>query len=712
MSTIQDITAAVDDLLVQLGEIESMAHMPTDGAATAADIAVEATRATAAEAALSTRVATLENSLTPAVVVRNTAALWTSGNTVLTAGVIGIETDTGKFKVGDGVTHWPSLAYVPGYIASATVVNAMLANEAQATVKGRASGAGTGAPTDLSGTQVTALLDTFGALKGAVPASPGGSATFLRADGTWANPTTGTTTTGITQRMIIPAYFDPTSHASDWSALDAASVANGGSVAMAICNPASGPGYGSSYVSSGSAYVKYTSQIAANLAAGISSLGYVTLNYRDNVAADGTVQKEKDWATGNVNTASDTITITDHGFASGAGPFYVLAGSSLGGAGTGALPGGLAESTNYYTRAVDANTLSLYDTSAHAIAGGGTGLVDITSVGSGTNSLGHSKTLANIQNVYNEIDLWFSRYPSLNGIFFDEMPTQAGTDASLSNTLTYLADLYTYVKTFYPAKGIGGTPGIVAMNPGSDGATEAMIGSVDVVCSFEGTSTSYLDFSPQAWEASYPATKFCHLVYNCPDQATMQACVDHSRALFSGHGVGYLYVSDTSVWSGPLSSFFNAESAALLSGTITTTKAAGGYYVSTAASTALTTSTPAKAAGTTAAFALSSFAMPANNRLQYTGSDTANFLVSFNGSLSKASGSDSVISVMLYKNGAALTGASVDQSIASTDVLIKPVAMTFICNLATNDYLELWLENNTNGDDAEIQTGIMTVTKL
>lgn len=40
---------------------------------------------------------------------RRTAADWTSGNEVLLAGEIGYETDTDKFKIGDGVTAWNSI---------------------------------------------------------------------------------------------------------------------------------------------------------------------------------------------------------------------------------------------------------------------------------------------------------------------------------------------------------------------------------------------------------------------------------------------------------------------------------------------------------------------------------------------------------------------------------------------------------------------------
>ena len=45
---------------------------------------------------------------------RGTAAQWTSANTLLAQGEIGLEYDTGKIKVGDGTLAWNSLAYFTG----------------------------------------------------------------------------------------------------------------------------------------------------------------------------------------------------------------------------------------------------------------------------------------------------------------------------------------------------------------------------------------------------------------------------------------------------------------------------------------------------------------------------------------------------------------------------------------------------------------------
>lgn len=49
---------------------------------------------------------------------RGTAAEWASANPILAQGEMGIETDSSRFKIGNGVTSWNSLSY--GGIQGAT----------------------------------------------------------------------------------------------------------------------------------------------------------------------------------------------------------------------------------------------------------------------------------------------------------------------------------------------------------------------------------------------------------------------------------------------------------------------------------------------------------------------------------------------------------------------------------------------------------------
>ena len=60
----------------------------------------------------------------------------------------------------DAMYSWNGAAWEAAAVANSSVTNAKLADMAQATVKGRAAGAGTGAPTDLTADQQSTILDT------------------------------------------------------------------------------------------------------------------------------------------------------------------------------------------------------------------------------------------------------------------------------------------------------------------------------------------------------------------------------------------------------------------------------------------------------------------------------------------------------------------------------------------------------------------------
>jgi hypothetical protein len=89
-------------------------------------------------------------------------------------------------------------------LRAGVITNTKLASMVEARIKGRAVGAGTGAPSDLTGAQATAILDAFvgdsgsGGTKGLVPAPASGDAAadkFLKANGTWTT-VAGATGTG------------------------------------------------------------------------------------------------------------------------------------------------------------------------------------------------------------------------------------------------------------------------------------------------------------------------------------------------------------------------------------------------------------------------------------------------------------------------------------------------------------------------------------
>ena len=71
---------------------------------------------------------------------RDTQTAWTTNNPILTAGEPGVETDTRRLKVGDGVTRWNLLPYIgqtsSSSIGNTAVVDTIYGNDSVATVGG------------------------------------------------------------------------------------------------------------------------------------------------------------------------------------------------------------------------------------------------------------------------------------------------------------------------------------------------------------------------------------------------------------------------------------------------------------------------------------------------------------------------------------------------------------------------------------------------
>lgn len=52
------------------------------------------------------------------VLRRDTAAAWSEANPVLLAGEPGVETDTRRFRIGDGVSEWDALVSYPASVVA------------------------------------------------------------------------------------------------------------------------------------------------------------------------------------------------------------------------------------------------------------------------------------------------------------------------------------------------------------------------------------------------------------------------------------------------------------------------------------------------------------------------------------------------------------------------------------------------------------------
>ena len=130
----------------------------------------------------------------------------------------------------------------------------------------------------------------------------------------------------------------------------------------------------------------------------------------------------------------------------------------------------------------------------------------------------------------------------------------------------------------------------------------------------------------------------------------------------------------------------------------------GEFYFAVPAATALGLATPAKAAGTTSGSQLGGFTSPINNRLLYSDADTRTFFVCCAVSITKAGGSQTSVTLYVYKNGVAVDGLRAVRS-ATNNAAAASVAG--LVQLATGDYLELWLET-ANGDDVTVQAGTLS----
>ena len=107
---------------------------------------------------------------------RGTASQWTTANPILAAGEIGFESDTNKFKIGDGVNHWEDL----GYFLDETALGGSFDDYVLLTEKGEPNGVatldGTGAiPVSQLGNLIAdapALLDTLEEIAAALGDDP------------------------------------------------------------------------------------------------------------------------------------------------------------------------------------------------------------------------------------------------------------------------------------------------------------------------------------------------------------------------------------------------------------------------------------------------------------------------------------------------------------------------------------------------------------
>lgn len=134
----------------------------------------------------------------------------------------------------------------------------------------------------------------------------------------------------------------------------------------------------------------------------------------------------------------------------------------------------------------------------------------------------------------------------------------------------------------------------------------------------------------------------------------------------------------------------------------------GSIYITSSAETSIAlVSTPVKVAGTTALSDNTShylFDMPASNRLRYTGSPDCHAHIAISLSMTAAA-NNKVAELSVYKNGTTRLEHSVIERKITTGSDVGATALHADCNMSQNDYIELWIANNTDSAN-------MTISKM
>ena len=128
------------------------------------------------------------------ITVSSLGTVWTIDNNSVSTSKIA-DTAVTTIKITDGAITAGKIAsdaISTSKVLNKNITNAKLADMAQATVKGRASAAGTGPAVDLTAAELRTIIGNVASgTAGLAPASGGGTTNFLRADGTWASPGAG-----------------------------------------------------------------------------------------------------------------------------------------------------------------------------------------------------------------------------------------------------------------------------------------------------------------------------------------------------------------------------------------------------------------------------------------------------------------------------------------------------------------------------------------
>jgi hypothetical protein len=120
-----------------------------------------------------------------------------------------------------------------------------------------------------------------------------------------------------------------------------------------------------------------------------------------------------------------------------------------------------------------------------------------------------------IKAVEKAIGDYYSWYPTIEGIFLDEMAERPSTKVE-----TYYATLERYVHE----KG-----GVVVGNPGDTASTAWQLNDVDEVVTFEGSAAEFATYEPASWVLQAKPDQIADIVFAATDTAQMEAACEKAE---------------------------------------------------------------------------------------------------------------------------------------------------------------------------------------
>jgi hypothetical protein len=143
--------------------------------------------------------------------------------------------------------------------------------------------------------------------------------------------------------------------------------------------------------------------------------------------------------------------------------------------------------------------------------------------------------------VHTEIEQFYALYPSIAGIFLDQVSNEPARSVK-----AYYRKLYRHIKDTRPDALVVGNPGVPALAPWQVRGR----GIADVLCVFEMPAAEYADWRPPDWVASRDASTFAQLVYGTADaDETSAVC-----AASAGKNAGWIFVTQgvmPNPWAAP-----------------------------------------------------------------------------------------------------------------------------------------------------------------